>query len=108
MYRWLSFAVLHSAAVLVGGARVYLGYHSLLQVAVGALVGALAGAAWFACTESLLLPLFPRIADWRLCRLLYIRDTTHVRNVLREEYLALRAAERAGREDAERRRHKQQ
>ncbi|KAA0170702.1 hypothetical protein FNF28_01246 [Cafeteria roenbergensis] len=53
---WCLAAVCFAAAVALS--RVYLMYHTPEQILVGALVGSVAGVAWFAVTEALLQPSF--------------------------------------------------
>ncbi len=76
------------AALAVAAGRVYLGYHSLAQVAAGAGVGAAFAAAWFAVVERALRPRFARVAAWQIARWAWVRDLTHVRNALKLEYEA--------------------
>lgn len=52
------------SAVAVSIGRVYLLYHSVRQVAVGAAVGFLSATLWFALTHCILTPLFPQIVCW--------------------------------------------
>lgn len=44
--------------------RVYLMYHSWSQVVYGGIVGSIMAIVWFAFTQEILTPLFPRIAAW--------------------------------------------
>lgn len=44
--------------------RVYLLYHTWSQVLYGGIAGSLMAIAWFAFTQEVLTPLFPRIAAW--------------------------------------------
>lgn len=44
--------------------RVYLLYHTWSQVLYGGVAGSLMAIAWFAFTQEVLTPLFPRIASW--------------------------------------------
>ena len=85
------------AAALVGAtavcaARVYLGYHSLAQVGVGAAVGSAAAAAWYYVTELLLRPHFAAIVRLPLARALFLRNSGPCAHVLRVEYDAVMAA----------------
>lgn len=62
------------AAVLVCASRVYLGYHTALQVAAGAAIGGAFAAAWFALLGAL-----RRTYGWAAAtpwgRLLHLKDT---------------------------------
>jgi membrane-associated phospholipid phosphatase len=73
-------------AAVVGAGRVYLGYHTLLQVLCGWGVGAAAAAAHFALVERVLRPRFAAVAGWQLARWALVRDLTATRNVLKAEY----------------------
>lgn len=44
--------------------RVYLLYHTWSQVLYGGVAGSIMAIAWFAFTQEILTPLFPRIAAW--------------------------------------------
>ncbi|KAG7397886.1 Dolichyldiphosphatase 1 [Phytophthora boehmeriae] len=65
-------------AVLTCYSRIHLGYHSTEQVAVGAVFGALTGFAWHAAVSSVSPWLFPQIAQSRLAQLFYVRDISHI------------------------------
>lgn len=93
----IALGVVAGAAVVCFG-RVYLQYHTPLQVLAGAALGSLCGAAWFAAVHRLLAPLvFPWIESWRLSKLLLIRDASAVDDLLLLEYEALMAARAAPR-----------
>jgi dolichyldiphosphatase len=96
-YRALAVAGLLGGAAAVGVSRVYLAYHTTAQILVGWAVGAAAGCAWFGVTESVLRPLFPRVASWPLSRALLLRDCSAVEDVLTVEYEATVRAAAAGR-----------
>lgn len=51
--RAVASALLLAVAAAVAWSRIYLGYHTPKQVAVGALAGAASAAAWFAATHVL-------------------------------------------------------
>ena len=73
-------------AVAVGASRVYLGEHSLAQVAVGSLVGGAAAVAWYGCYCLALRPALIPILEHPLLRYFYVRDSSHVADVMRREY----------------------
>ena len=77
-----------AVAAVVGFGRVYLGYHTASQVAAGACTGALCAIAWFAAVERGLRPCFPKLASTSLAKRLWIRDLTHVKNVMKVEWEA--------------------
>lgn len=82
-----------AAAAWLGGAvvaasRVYLGYHTPWQVAVGAAVGAVTGAAWYAVTFGLLRPHFATLVGLPLARSLRIRDCSGADDIVDVEYRA--------------------
>lgn len=72
--------------------RVYLGYHTEAQVFAGAILGVFLGVVWFWIVNNLLVDYFPRIEESALGRFFYIKDTSHIPNVLKFEYDNTRAA----------------
>ncbi|XP_034871545.1 dolichyldiphosphatase 1 isoform X2 [Mirounga leonina] len=83
-----------TAAFLVSYSRVYLLYHTWSQVLYGGIAGSLMAVAWFAFTQEVLTPLFPRIAAWPISEFFLIRDTSLIPNVLWFEYTVTRAEAR--------------
>eukprot|EP00741_Cyanophora_paradoxa_P006753 tig00001038_g6531.t1 len=71
-------------AAAVCWSRVYLLYHSVAQVLVGAAVGAAFGSAWFGLLH-VVRPYFVQIERWRICEWLCVKDTSHIPNVLQFE-----------------------
>jgi dolichyldiphosphatase len=88
VWRALACGLCALAALVVGGGRVYLGYHSALQVASGWAVGGACAVAHFALVERVLRPRFAQVAGWQLARWAWVRDLTATRNALRVEYEA--------------------
>ncbi|KAM5331145.1 dolichyldiphosphatase 1 isoform 1-T1 [Glossophaga mutica] len=86
-----------TAALLVSYSRVYLLYHTWSQVLYGGIAGSLMAIAWFAFTQEVLTPLFPRIASWPISEFFLIRDTSLIPNVLWFEYTVTRAEARLSR-----------
>jgi dolichyldiphosphatase len=85
-----------TVTALVCYGRVYLLYHTVSQVIVGALIGVTFGALWFIFVHALLTPyVFPRIVSWKISELLLIRDTSLIPNILFFEYSATRQECRA-------------
>ncbi|EZA49599.1 Dolichyldiphosphatase, partial [Ooceraea biroi] len=82
-------------AVLVIYGRVYLLYHSTIQVFCGALIGIVLGTAWFVITHTFLTPFFHVVVSWRISEYLLLRDTTLIPNVLWFEYTSIRTEVRA-------------
>lgn len=80
------------AAVLTMYSRVYLGYHSVAQVFAGAILGLVLGVLWFWIVNSLLVDYFPAIEESAFGRFFYLKDTSHIPDVLRFEYDNARAA----------------
>ena len=72
--------------------RVYLGYHSIGQVFAGAIMGTLLGSAWFWFVNFKLIYLFPVIEESSFGRMFYVKDTSHIKNVLEFEYENARRA----------------
>lgn len=72
--------------------RVYLGYHTVAQVFAGASLGAVLGGLWFWVVNYVLRSYFPVIEESAFGRFLYVKDTSHIPNVLKFEYENARAA----------------
>jgi len=82
--------------ILVCYGRIYLLYHTVSQVFVGAFIGVISGSLWFLFVHVILTPyVFPSIVSWRICELLLIRDTSLIPNILFFEYSATRQESRA-------------
>ncbi|KAF3790303.1 Lipid phosphate phosphatase gamma [Nymphaea thermarum] len=82
-------------AVLTMYSRVYLGYHTVAQVFAGATLGIILGGIWYWMVNSVLVQYFPAIEETAICRYFYIKDTTHIPEVLKFEYDNARAARKA-------------
>ncbi|KAJ2785080.1 hypothetical protein GGI15_002055 [Coemansia interrupta] len=74
--------------------RVYLGYHTVLQVFAGTAVGLAAGYAWYQFIELVLYPsgLVAYALDSPVCRWLLIRDSRDIKDIVRAEYELTRTA----------------
>ncbi|KAI4349185.1 hypothetical protein L6164_009811 [Bauhinia variegata] len=81
-----------SLALLTMYSRVYLGYHTVAQVFAGASLGIFLGASWFWVVNSSLFRYFPAIEESAFGRQFFIKDTSHIRNVLKFEYYNARNA----------------
>ncbi|XP_010253560.1 PREDICTED: lipid phosphate phosphatase gamma, chloroplastic-like [Nelumbo nucifera] len=81
-----------SVALLTMYSRVYLGYHTVAQVFAGATLGIALGALWFWVVNSMLICYFPAIEESTIGRMLYIKDSSHIPDVLKFEYDNARAA----------------
>ncbi|KAK6779598.1 hypothetical protein RDI58_021782 [Solanum bulbocastanum] len=81
-------------SVLTMYSRVYLGYHTVAQVFAGAALGAVLGGAWFWIVNNVLSGLFPAIEESAFGRFFYVKDTSHIPNVLRFEYENARSAKK--------------
>lgn len=91
----LVLAICWTAAFLVCYGRIYLLYHTLNQVLIGAFVGMVMGVLWFLLTHCVLTPYFPMVVTWRISELFLLRDTTLIPNVLWFEYTVTRQEARA-------------
>lgn len=78
------------ASLLVCYGRVYLQYHTWSQVIAGVVVGLIFGLLWFAITQFIFTPLYPKIVAWKVSEFFLLRDTTLIPNVLWFEYTATR------------------
>ncbi|RUS79083.1 hypothetical protein EGW08_013136 [Elysia chlorotica] len=83
------------AAILVSWSRVYLMYHTVGQVAVGAVLGIFLSAPWFCFVHFLLTPVFPILSSSPLGELLMLRDSTLIPHVLWFEYTCSRSEARS-------------
>ncbi|XP_041998532.1 lipid phosphate phosphatase gamma-like [Salvia splendens] len=79
-------------AVLTMYSRVYLGYHTVAQVFAGAALGIALGGGWFWVVNNWFRCHFPAMEESAIGRLLYVKDTSHIPNVLKFEYENTRAA----------------
>ncbi|KAJ1826017.1 hypothetical protein LPJ73_009109 [Coemansia sp. RSA 2703] len=74
--------------------RVYLGYHTTLQVLAGTVVGLMAGYIWYQFIERVVYPsgAVAYILDTPICRWLLIRDSREIKDIVRTEYELTRTA----------------
>ncbi|GKD05183.1 lipid phosphate phosphatase gamma-like protein [Tanacetum coccineum] len=92
---WLVLGVVWPLAVLTMWSRVYLGYHTVGQVFAGAALGIVVGVVWFKVVNGYIKDVwFLRIEESFIGRWLYIKDTSHIPNLLEFEYENARAARR--------------
>ncbi|KAL3536300.1 hypothetical protein ACH5RR_004761 [Cinchona calisaya] len=89
---WVVGLLVWPLAILTMYSRVYLGYHTAAQVFAGAALGAVLGGVWFSVVNSGLRCFFPVIEESAFGRLFYVKDTSHIPNVLKFEYENARAA----------------
>ena len=64
----------------------------MAQVFAGAAIGLVLGAVWFWIVNHMLVDYFPAIEESAIGRFLYIKDSSHIPNVLKFEYDNARAA----------------
>ncbi|KAL2323280.1 hypothetical protein Fmac_027659 [Flemingia macrophylla] len=83
-----------SLSLLTMFSRVYLGYHTLAQVFAGTALGVFLGAVWFWLVNAVFYPYFPLIEESAFGRRFYVKDTSHIPNVLKFEYDMARAQRR--------------
>ncbi|KAJ0395847.1 hypothetical protein P43SY_002264 [Pythium insidiosum] len=69
-------------ALLVCVSRVRLGYHTTEQVIAGAIVGLISGWLWHLLVATVSPGLFPRIAGSALGKMFYIRDISHIPDLI--------------------------
>jgi dolichyldiphosphatase len=62
--------------------RVRLGYHTLEQVVAGLTVGLVSGLTWFLLVDKTSSWLFPAIAKSAIGRLFYVRDISHIPDLI--------------------------
>lgn len=90
--KWIVGFVPWPLALLTMYSRVYLGYHSVSQVFAGAALGVFLGVAWFRIVNSFLICYFPMIEESWFGRTFYVKDSSHIANVMKFEYDNARAA----------------
>ncbi|MBA0693141.1 hypothetical protein Goari_010647, partial [Gossypium aridum] len=90
--KWAALFLPWSSAVLTMYSRVYLGYHTVAQVFAGAALGTFLAGVWFWLVNSKLFCYFPLIEESALGRFFYVKDTSHISDVLKFEYDNARAA----------------
>ncbi|MBA0838264.1 hypothetical protein Goarm_010337 [Gossypium armourianum] len=90
--KWAALFLPWSSAVLTMYSRVYLGYHTAAQVFAGAALGTFLVGVWFWLVNSKLFCYFPLIEESALGRFFYVKDTSHISDVLKFEYDNARAA----------------
>lgn len=73
-------------SLLVCYSRVYHEYHTQSQVLWGGVAGGGAALLWFFITQTVLTPLYPWVASWRISEWFLIRDCTPIPNILWFEY----------------------
>mmetsp|Transcript_22948 Transcript_22948/g.64484 ORF Transcript_22948/g.64484 Transcript_22948/m.64484 type:complete len:215 (+) Transcript_22948:75-719(+) len=74
-------------AVVVSYTRIFLGVHTWAQVIVGAMVGAMTAVVWYAAMVRIVRPrIFPWLQTLSISRCFYIKDNSHVPNVLEFEF----------------------
>jgi len=73
-------------ASLVSFSRWYLGYHTLLQVVIGGLVGILFGSIWFGLLHLCVSKRFHVLEQMTLLRLFYFTDVSTIPNILNFDY----------------------
>ncbi|KAJ0087765.1 hypothetical protein Patl1_32055 [Pistacia atlantica] len=90
--KWIVALSSLSLAFLTMYSRVYLGYHTVSQVIGGAFVGSSCGAVWFWMVNCVFLYYFPAIEKSFIGRILHLKDTSHIQNMLRSGYDNARAS----------------
>ncbi|KAK6943762.1 Phosphatidic acid phosphatase type 2/haloperoxidase [Dillenia turbinata] len=91
-HMWVSGFLAWPLAILTMFSRVYLGYHTVAQVFAGAFLGAVLGGSWYWFVNNVLICYFPAIEESAYGKMFYLKDTSHIPNVLKFEYENVRAA----------------
>lgn len=86
--RYIGCGVIACMSVLVALSRVYLLYHTVAQVCVGLLVGALLGLVYYAATELARdVGLVDWVLSWRIVRFFHVKDSYyHCYTTFAEEF----------------------
>ncbi|KAG5674014.1 hypothetical protein PVAND_004007 [Polypedilum vanderplanki] len=96
IFRGIIVILMIIVTALICYGRLYLMYHTLSQVIVGAIIGFMTALIWFVFVHSILTPyVFPKIVSWRISEILLIRDTSLIPNIVFFEYTATRQESRA-------------
>ncbi|KAL5483776.1 hypothetical protein EMCRGX_G020190 [Ephydatia muelleri] len=95
LWKGLLSCLVIAAMVMVFISRVYLGYHTYVQMLCGVVAGAVFALLWFAVVHLGLSPLFPHISSWKIAEHLLLRDMSLIPNVLWYEYTAIRMETRS-------------
>ncbi|OMO73481.1 Phosphatidic acid phosphatase type 2/haloperoxidase [Corchorus olitorius] len=90
--KWAALFLPWSLAFLTMYSRVYLGYHTVPQVFAGASLGIVLGLAWFWVVNSKIFGYFPLIEESAFGRFFYVKDSSHISDVLKFEYDNARSA----------------
>ncbi|XP_021751580.1 lipid phosphate phosphatase gamma-like [Chenopodium quinoa] len=90
--KWIVEVIAWFMAVLTMFSRVYLGYHTIAQVSAGAILGTVLAWSWYWVVNNVFIHYFPLIEESYIGRTFYIKDTSHICNVLKFEYDNARAA----------------
>ncbi|ETM47157.1 hypothetical protein L914_08062 [Phytophthora nicotianae] len=80
--QWFTIVGCIFLAVFTCYSRVRLGYHTKDQVVVGAIVGAIVGFSWHSLISTVSPWLFPLIAQSRLAQFFYLRDISHIPDLI--------------------------
>lgn len=90
--KYFTMAISWPFAAVVMYSRIYLGYHTPAQVVAGGIFGMMLGSVWFLIVNVVLVHTFPVLEELPVCKFFYIKDSTHIPNVLRFEFENCRAA----------------
>ncbi|KAI3696766.1 hypothetical protein L6452_29298 [Arctium lappa] len=91
---WMVGFVAWPLALFTMYSRVYLGYHTVSQVFAGASLGIFLGGLWFWVVNAKISRFIVVIEESKIGRWLYIKDTSHIPNLLEFEYENARAVRR--------------
>ncbi len=75
--------------------RLLFSHHTWEQVLVGALVGFCSSVSWFVLDSFVLKPhLYPILEETQLAKYFYIKDSSHIENLLKTEWELARKAKK--------------
>ncbi|KAK9371010.1 hypothetical protein V1509DRAFT_588427 [Lipomyces kononenkoae] len=73
--------------LIVSYSRVYLFYHTWKQVLLGLVIGIITGSGWFViCVAVRELGIVDKVLDLAHCRWFYVKDTSHYRSFVEDEF----------------------
>ena len=86
LWRCLYLSALYALSVATCVSRVYLLYHTPVQVLAGVAMGSVFGAIWYCITRWVSLPLNSLVLHSRLAKYFCVRSLSHLEDVVQFEY----------------------
>eukprot|EP01095_Lingulamoeba_sp_RSL-Kostka_P009508 TRINITY_DN3308_c0_g1_i1.p1 TRINITY_DN3308_c0_g1~~TRINITY_DN3308_c0_g1_i1.p1 ORF type:complete len:171 (+),score=0.01 TRINITY_DN3308_c0_g1_i1:186-698(+) len=74
------------STIMVAFSRTYILYHTYEQIFVGIIIGVVFGSLWFIIQNYIISKFYSKIINLSICKYFYIKDTSHIDNILKFEY----------------------